>query len=74
MSIQTATQFAWGKYTLKWALRAFAASIGCAILVLMFAQLGVVGIAISGVISTVAIGGVLLWTVAEMVDDGLTEA
>jgi asparagine N-glycosylation enzyme membrane subunit Stt3 len=36
-----------------------------------FASLGWVGFVIGGVVSTALIGAVLLWTVAEMVEDGL---
>lgn len=71
MSFQTATRFRWAAYTKTWAIRVFAASVGCSILVLMFATLGVFGFLIGGIISTVIIGAVLLWTVAEMIEDGL---
>lgn len=72
MSFQTATRFRWGEYTKTWVLRVFAASVICSIAVLGLASLGWVGFVIGGILSTTVIGAVLLWTVAEMVEDGLS--
>ena len=71
MSLQTATRFRWGAYTKTWLIRAFTASVLCSIILAAFASLGWVGLVIGGVVSTALIGAVLLWTVAEMVEDGL---
>lgn len=71
MSIQTATRFRWGAYTKTWLIRAFGASVLCSFILAAFASLGWIGFVIGGVVSTALIGAVLLWTVAEMVEDGL---
>ncbi|WP_206750491.1 hypothetical protein, partial [Halorubrum sp. SP9] len=55
-----------------WVLRVFAASVICSIAVLGLATLGWVGLVVGGVFSTAVIGAVLLWTVAEMIEDGLS--
>lgn len=47
------------------------ASVLFSIVVVAFASLGWVGFVIGGVVSTALIGAVLLWTVAEMVEDVL---
>lgn len=71
MSLQTATRFNWVSYTKTWILRVFGASILCSLLLVALASLGWVGYLIGGVISSAIVGVVLLWTVAEMIEDGL---
>lgn len=71
MSLQTATRFRWLSYTKTWLIRAFGASIVCSFVVWGLASFGLVGFMIGGIVSAFIIGAVLLWTVAEMVEDGL---
>lgn len=73
MSFQTATRFQWGKYTKTWVLRVFAASIICSIVVFGLTSLGWIGFVLGGILSTTTIDAILLWTVAEMIEDGLSQ-
>lgn len=73
MGINTATRFRWGEYTKTWTLRVLGVSVVCSFLIIGLATVGWVGLLIGGVISTVLIGAVFLWTVAEMIEDGLSD-
>lgn len=72
MSFQTATRFRWVSYTKTWLVRAFGASIVCSLLLAALASLGWIGFLIGGLVSSILVGAVLLWTVAEMIEDGLS--
>lgn len=71
MALETATRFQCLSYTKTWVIRLFAVSIVCSLLLFTLATFGVAGLFIGSIISTVVVGAVLLWTVAEMVEDGL---
>ena len=72
MSFETATRFRWGAYTKTWVIRVFAVSIVCSIAVVGLSAIGWIGLVLGGFLSATAIGAVLLWTVAEMIEDGLS--
>lgn len=77
MSFNTATPFEWEQYAIQWTLRA----IGVSLLV-TFAVGGLVfALTRSGLVTSIltsiglifGLGIVMLWTVAEMVEDGLEQ-
>ena len=74
MGINTATRFRWADYTKTWTIRVIGVSILCSFLIALSATIGWIGFLISGTVSTVLIGAVFLWTVAEMIEDGLSDA
>lgn len=75
MSLSTATPFAWGTYAARWTLRA----IGLSLVVTFVVGGGVFVLTRSGVAAWlltsfglfIVFGVTLLWTVAEMITDGL---
>ena len=77
MSFNTATLFEWEQYALRWTLRA----IGVSLLVTFV--VGGLGFALtrSGLITSIltsiglifGLGIAMLWTVAEMIEDGLEQ-
>jgi len=71
MSFNTTTRFAWIAYTKRWLIRCFAVGVGCSLLIGASVAFGWLGVVIASVVSVSIAGGVLLWTVAEMVEDGL---
>jgi len=71
MRLQTATQFDWLSYTKTWVIRAIGTSIICSLLFVMLSAFGAVGLLVASGTALMLVGAVLLWTVAEMIDDGL---
>ena len=72
MPLRTATRFRWEDYTMKWTVRVVVASVLCSLLVWALGPAGLVGMLIGGIVSMIVLGAVFLWTVAEMIEDGLS--
>ena len=57
---------------MKWTVRVIVASVLCSLLVWALGPAGFIGMLIGGVVSMIILGAVFLWTVAEMIEDGLS--
>ena len=71
MSIQTPTQFAWTEYTVTWVIRAVGVGIVCGIVLLFASSFGLYWTIAVSIFSAAIMVGVLFWTIAEMIEDGL---